>query len=105
MQDRRDQPVHLPGVAEVRRGVALESEHEHLALPDGLVLEFLYDRLPEEELGLRAVCLFDGVLKGFWGNLVHPASVARTLAALPPRLVDQPWTLARFVELGEAYGR
>ncbi len=67
----------------MRRGVALESEHEHLALPDGLALEFLDDRLPGEELALRVVRLFDGVLKGFWGNLVRPASVARTLAALP----------------------
>ena len=45
MQHGRHLPVHLPGVAEARRGV-VEKEHEHLALPDGLALEFLYDRLP-----------------------------------------------------------
>ncbi len=71
VQYGRDLPVDFPGVAEVRRGVALEGEHEYFAFPDWLFPKSLYDPLAEEKRGLRAVGLANGVLEALYGQLVH----------------------------------
>lgn len=73
VQHSRNFAVHLPGVAEMRRGVTADAEHQHLTLPDRLVPEHLHDMLSSEEPSLDAVGLADGVTDRLWelGELVE----------------------------------
>jgi hypothetical protein len=95
MQYGSDLPAHLPGITEMRRGVALQAEHQYLALPVRLALEHLHDMLPGEEPGLDAVGLPDGVMEILNGKIVHlAASMAISICSSHFGVVSYPgWAI------------